>query len=169
MSDKPQGRVSHLTTGRMRVKIPEKRGDAGYFKEVEDRLRTWDSVDRVETNPLTGSILVFFSDLAELFAEHEAGNDLFSIDYDELANEAVDLASRAVEAFERADKTVHHWTGGTANLRTAIFASLLIGGLYQVLRGNIAAPGATLLWYAGAAAHLWDRGSPGQPLAGPSR
>jgi hypothetical protein len=170
MTELPRGRVCHLTTGRLRVKIPEKRNDPAFFDRVEERLCSWNSVDRVETNPLTGSVLVFFSDLAQLFFDHQSSNDLFSIDPDDFVAETAGLAEHAVGFFECADKRVQDWTGGAANLRTAIFLSLLLGGVYQVLRGNIAAPGATLLWYAGSALRLWDHAPSAQRKAavGPS-
>src|SRR5260370_31705802 len=79
MADLPEGRVCHLTTGRLRLKIPEKRRDDAFFRIVEQRLAGWDSVDRVEVNPLTASVLLTFSDPAALFAENALRNDLFTV------------------------------------------------------------------------------------------
>src|SRR5205807_8743072 len=83
MADLPEGRVCHLTTGRLRLRIPEKRRDDAFFRTVEQRLAGWDSVDQVEVNPLTASVLVTFSDPAALFAENTLRNDLFTVAYDE--------------------------------------------------------------------------------------
>jgi len=66
------------------------------------------------------------------------------------------VTEQAAQAFAQADATVRHWTGNAADLRSAIFLALIAGGIYQLLRGNIAAPAATLLWYAGATLRLWD-------------
>jgi len=57
MADLPEARVCHLTTGRLRLRVPEKRRDNAFFRTVEQRLAGWDNVDRVEVNPLTASVL----------------------------------------------------------------------------------------------------------------
>jgi hypothetical protein len=61
MPDLPSARIVHFTPRRLRLKVPEKRRDTGFFDYVRNRLAAWDSVERVETNPLTASILVHFS------------------------------------------------------------------------------------------------------------
>ena len=155
----PQARVCHYATGRLRLKIPEKRRDEAFFNTVNERLSAWDSIERLEVNPQTGSVLVQFSDVGALFAENALKNDLFELDYEalEAASEEVPvLTEQAAQAFAQAEAAVRRWTGGGADLRGAIFLVLLLGGIYQLLRGNIAAPAATLLWYAGATLRLWD-------------
>ena len=37
----------------------------------------------------------------------------------------------------------------------AVFLLLLAGGVYQLLRGRVATPAPTLLWYAGDLLGLW--------------
>src|ERR1700724_1523646 len=78
----PAARISHFTARRLRIKVPEKRRNAAFFDAVADRLASWDSVDRVETNPLTASVLIYFSDPERLLLEAVAKNDLFDIDFD---------------------------------------------------------------------------------------
>src|SRR5690348_14124827 len=84
MAELPTAHVRHFATGRLRVKIPQKRHDAAYFAHVARTVSDWDSVERVEVNPLTASVLVFFKDLVALMAENALKNDLFSVDFDEL-------------------------------------------------------------------------------------
>src|SRR5260370_37203359 len=79
MADLPAGRVCHLTTGRLRVKIPEKRRDEAFFKLLAQRLASWESIEGVEVNPLTASVLVHFSDLGALFAQNAMRHDLSSV------------------------------------------------------------------------------------------
>ena len=172
----PQAHVCHFATGRLRVKIPEKRRDDGFFERVRQQLSHWDGVERVAVNPLTASVLVEFSDLAALFGENALKNDLFEVDYDALqaiGEEPPVLTEQAADVFARADATVRRMTSGGADLRSAIFLLLIAGGIYQLLRGNIAAPAATLLWYAGATLRLWDiapaapsRSAPSEAMAG---
>jgi len=72
MPDLPTARIAHLTTRRLRIRIPEKRRDVAFFDFVQGRLAAWDSVERVETNPLTASILLYFSDAERLLLEMDA-------------------------------------------------------------------------------------------------
>jgi hypothetical protein len=155
----PQARVRHLIQERLRIKIPERRRDERFFKTLEERLAAWDSIKRVEVNPLTASVLVYFTDLRALFAENALKNDLFEIDYDDLdamSEEPPDLRLRAAQSFARADAAVRRWTAGNADLRSAFFAVLLAGGVVQLLRGRIAGPATSMLWHAGDILRLWD-------------
>ena len=156
----PQARVCHYASGRLRVKIPEKRRDGAFFDKVRERLSGWDSIKRVEVNSLTASVLVEFTSLFELFAENAMKNDLFEVDFDALSGMGEDpkpLTDHAAEAFAKADASIRRWTAGAADFRSAVLVFLVGTGLMQVLRGNIAAPAATLFWYAGDMLRLWER------------
>ena len=156
----PEARLCHYASGRLRVKIPEKRRDDAFFEAVRKRLSGWDSIDRVEVNPLTASVLVEFASLLDLFAENAIKNDLFEIDLDALSGLGEDpkaLTEHAAEAFGKADESIRRWTGGAADLRSAVLVFLVGAGLMQAFRGNIAAPAATLFWYAGDMLRIWDR------------
>jgi hypothetical protein len=158
MAELPQARVCHFTTGRLRIKIPEKRRDEGFFDTVKERLTAWNSIDRIEVNALTASVLVYFSDIGRLFAENTLRNDLFAMDHDALEAdfETQPLTEWANRRWTDADLTLRRWTSGAADIRSAVFVTLLIAGTYQLFRGNIAAPAATLLWYAGDMLRIWD-------------
>ena len=158
MPSLPAARITHFTTRRLRIKIPGKRRDAEFFDSVANRLATWDSVERVETNPLTASVLVYFSDLENLFREAVAKNDLFDIDFDAVLTESSEpvVVRKAVRSFETADHGLRHWTHNQLDVRSAIFLLLLGGGFYQLLRGRLSTPAPTLLWYAGNLLGLWS-------------
>ena len=160
MADLPVGRVCHLTTARLRVKIPAKRRDEAFFKLLEQRLASWDSIERVEVNPLTASVLVHFPDLGALFAENAMRNDLFTVDLD--AIEAEDgkprqaLTEWAKQRWADADKSLRRWSDGRADIRSAAFLALVAGSIFQLFRGQIAPPTATLLWDAGEVLRIWE-------------
>ena len=170
MPSLPAARVSHFTARRLRIRVPEKRRDTEFFREAADRLAAWESVNRVETNPLTASILVHFSDPERLFIEAVAKNDLFDIDFDAAfaPQSGPAVTHDAVRTFEAADIAVRRWTGDQIDMRSALFLLLFAGGVFQLLRGRLAAPASTLLWYAGDLLGLWhghrDEGTgSGQP------
>jgi hypothetical protein len=158
MPSLPAARISHLTDRRLRIRVPEKRRDAAFFANVADRLSAWDSVERVETNPLTASVLIHFSDPQQLFLEAIAKNDLFDIDFDAaFAQQSGPFVTRAaVQSFANADRGLRRWTQNQIDMRGMLFLLLLGGGVYQLLRGRLATPAPTLLWYAGDLLGLWS-------------
>ncbi len=166
MPSLPMARISHFTTRRLRIKVPEKRRDSAYFSTVVDRLAAWESVERVEANPLTASILIHFSDPQRLLLEAMAKNDLFDIDFDTaLAAQSEPVITRAaVRSFGTVDLAVRRWTADQIDMRSVLFLVLFVGGVFQLLRGRLAAPAPTLLWYAGDLLGLWSDRSVGSPV-----
>jgi hypothetical protein len=149
MPDRPRAEISHLTPGRLRLRIPERRRDDAFFARVRQHLSDRSGVVRVDVNPITASVLIQFNGAAEDFAARD--DDLFELDDFPLEPSPLDAVRDEVVA---ADRTLRQLTGG-ADLRTLLFFALLAGGLYQLVRGNIAAPAVTLLWYACEALGLW--------------
>jgi Heavy metal associated domain 2 len=171
MPDLPSARIVHFTPRRLRLKVPEKRRDTGFFDFVRNRLAGWDSVERVETNPLTASILVHFSAPEPLFLEAFGKNDFLDLDLDAIARppEPV-VTSAAIRSFAAGDSALRSWTANAIDARSAAFLLLFVGGVYQLFRGRLSTPAPTLLWYAGSLLGLWrdhsagtaDRASPEQ-------
>jgi len=159
MADRPEGRITHLTSRRLRVKIPDKRRDAAFFDTVARRLADWASIERVEVNPMTASVLVHFSDAATLFAENLAKNDLFAIAAENPADIKVPSVMHwARQSLSEVDAAMRRWSAGGADIRNVMFVMLAGSAVVQLARGNIAAPATTLLWYAGAMLRAWDTG-----------
>jgi hypothetical protein len=142
----------------LRIRIPEKRRDTVFFDTVAQRLATWDNVEGVETNPLTGSILIYFSDPERLYLEAAAKNDLFDIDLDAAFGNSSEpvVTQAAVQSFETADHALRRWTQNQIDMRGLLFVLLLAGGVFQLLRRRLDAPAPTLLWYAGDLIGLWS-------------
>jgi Heavy metal associated domain 2 len=161
MPSLPAARISHFTPRRLRIKVPEKRRDRAFFETVAERLATWDSVEGVETNPLTASVLIHFSEPERLFLEAAAKNDLFDVDFDAAFGNSSEpvVTQAAVKTFQTADQALRRWTKNEIDMRGALFVLLFAGGVLQLLRRRLDAPAPTLLWYAGDLIGLWsDRG-----------
>jgi hypothetical protein len=160
MAELPEALVCHLTHGRLRVRIPPKRRDEAFFRAVKECLASWDSVDAVEVNPLTASVLVHFRDLGALFAENALKNDLFAVDFEALRAEHERphqaVTDWAKQRWADADKALRRWTDGNADIRSAAFIIAVLGALVQLYRGQIAPPAATLLWDAGDMLRVWQ-------------
>ena len=170
MPNLPAAHISHFTARRLRIKVPEKRRNTDFFAAVGERLATWDSVERVETNPLTASVLIHFSDPERLFVEAAAKNDLFDIDLDAAFGASAEptITQAAVQSFETADHALRHWTQNQIDMRGVLFVLLLAGGVFQLLRRRLDAPAPTLLWYAGDLIGLWSDRGPDPAIAASS-
>ena len=170
MPSLPAARISHFTARRLRIKVPEKRRNTDFFAAVAERLVTWESVERVETNPLTASVLVHFSDPERLFLEAAGKNDLFDIDFDAAFGnlQTPAITEAAVRSFDTADRALRRWTQNQIDMRGVLFVLLLAGGLFQLLRRRLDAPAPTLLWYAGDLIGLWSDRGPDPAIAAPS-
>jgi hypothetical protein len=170
MPSLPAARISHFAARRLRIKVPEKRRDRAFFDTVAERLATWDSVEGVETNPLTASVLIHFSDPEGLFLEAAAKNDLFDIDFEAAFGDSSEPAviQAAVRSFETADNVLRRWTQNQIDMRGVLFVLLLAGGVFQLLRRRLDAPAPTLLWYAGELIGLWHDRGPDPAIATPS-
>jgi Heavy metal associated domain 2 len=157
MPDQPLARITHFTKRRLRIKVPEKRRDAAFFDFARDRLMVWNSVERVETNPLTASILVYFSDPERLLLEAVGKNDFLDIDFATLAQPVEPVVTRvAVRSFSAGDRALRGWTGNQVDMRSVVFLLLFAGGVYQLMRGRLSTPAPTLLWYAGSLLGMWS-------------
>jgi hypothetical protein len=158
MPSLPAARISHFTNRRLRLKVPEKRRDVPFFSDAAERFSSWDSIERVEINPLTASLLIYYTDPQQLFLEAVAKNDFLDIDFDTVfAQESKpQVMHAATRSFETADFELRRWTQNWLDLRGILFLLLLGGGLYQLLRGRLATPAPTLLWYAGDLLGLWS-------------
>src|SRR5262245_7531622 len=50
--------VAHQTADRLRLRIPGRRNEIGFFSDLERRLGACDGIVSAKTNPLTGSVIV---------------------------------------------------------------------------------------------------------------
>ena len=153
MHDLADAFVSHVTPGRLRVKILSKKGDTTFFSSLAERLSRCAGIDRVEANALTGSVL-FLHTLhtlhtveAEVIAGYGDANHFFRLEKRKPQQTTI---SRSIsETFKSLNKEVANFTGGEINLPGAAFLALLAMGIYQISRGNfVAIPWYTAFWYA---------------------
>jgi hypothetical protein len=143
----PAAHVVHLLRGRLRLRVPERRGDAAYFAAVLEQLAQVAGVEQVQANPVTGSVLVLHDELA--YADLSARLDetgLFTLTQAPEPH-APGLAP-VTSGFALVDRLLTEHSGGSADLRTLLFIVLLTLAIGQMLRGQVMAPAISLLWYA---------------------
>ncbi len=143
----PEARITHIISGRLRIKIPSKKGNTSYFKFLERKFSDFDKVQKVETNAVTaGMLLLHDADIKDIskFAEE---NRLFKIE--SRRPEQMVLTKRIKSGFDDLNRRATRFTGGELDLAGAVFVSLLSLSIYQIARGNFFAPAwYTSLWYA---------------------
>ncbi len=144
--DLPGAILSHRTPHRVRVKIPERKGDAAYFQGVIRVLSELPAIQRLEANPLTGSVLVETEekDFDLGAAAKELG--LFALNI----SRRPDLPFHEVfsEHIRQVNLELKDFTGGGIDLTGLLFLGLLALGLFQMMEGNLVVPAVTAFWYA---------------------
>jgi hypothetical protein len=112
---------------------------------LEEKLKKCDGIDALQTNPLTGGVLVLHHvDLAAI-AQYAERNELFVIAE---PSSGGPISLQVAARFRSLDQGLRAASGGSVDLGSAAFVGLTVAGLYQLLQRNIWPAGLTLLWYA---------------------
>ncbi len=142
----PVAHLSHALTDRIRLHIPVRKGDTAYFAALEKALAAHRQVTHVETNPLTGSLLIYHnSEQAELlrFAQEQ---ELFQLQPEFPAQQQV-LATAEAQ-LDQADRALRRLTQGIFDLKELLFVSLIGAAVIQTFRGRFLGSATALLSYA---------------------
>jgi hypothetical protein len=141
--------VTHYLPGRLRLKIPEKKGNTVYFAHLADHLAKCPGITGMDINTLTGSLLLLHSaaiDLSDIasYAEQFA---LFSIQQLPSASRKslADYAATGLDAFDRGLTTVS-W--GIVDIRSLLLLLLLALMVRQARQGQLVGAATSLLFSA---------------------
>ena len=143
--------VVHAITGRVRLKVPDRRDDTAFFTEVAQRLSQCGNVTAVAVNAITASVLVRYTGpiMALIGQAHEAGlAQLVDIEMQPPKPQA--LSSRLLHRVRGIDRTIRITSRGELDGSSAIVVFLLIAAGVQLLRGQVLGA-IPLLWYASEA------------------
>jgi hypothetical protein len=137
----------HRTSARLRLRIPARRYDEPYFSALTRRLAELPGVVEAIATPHTAGVLLRLEPGSRLdpVAAIEEEGILHIVEGARPLSPTLTGMSRATH---RMDETLAGFTGGVADLRTLTFAMLVGLGLVQAARGQLMAPGLSLLWYA---------------------
>ena len=138
----------HALPGRIRLRIPQKRGDAAYFAGLAQALSR-ERIGDASVNAVTGSVLLRApvtlkpAELA-LSARQLALFDL---------RDPMPLGGRsplvtAAAGLHGVDGLFLRATGGYLDVRSGVFIALLLLAGRQIYKGQFMVPGFTFLWYA---------------------
>lgn len=146
----PTAYVVHTLPGRVRLRIPAKRGDANYFEELRRVISGFPGIEVAAVNPLTASILIRYPPELDIAAVGEVAG-AFDIVYGELPTATV--AERLDNWLARGDRVLRRGSGGHIDFKSASVLTLLALALRQAAQGEILQPAFPLLLGALAVLH----------------
>jgi hypothetical protein len=154
----PEAHITHRTGQRLRIRIPARKGDPGYFSGLQSALTQLGKVDRVEVNPLTASVLIVASAGVEEVFDPAQVREWFTL---RQSGSAIRPFSRKlIQGFQEVDSQIEQLTGGELDIPSIALIGLIFSGIYQISVGNFAAPAwYTAFWYAASIAVKADRPS----------
>ncbi len=143
----PSASIRHRMAGRLRLKIPARKGDPAYFTALAQAFSEYPGLRNVEVNPETGSVLFLHSADPDAMVAFAEGKELFHIS--ESAKHPVHVSTGVKAKYRELDEKVKRVTKGEWDVPSVAFFGLLGAGAYQIARGNFAAPAwYTAFWYA---------------------
>ena len=139
----PSAFLEHQLPGRIRLRIPAKRGDGAFFETARQGLAGNAAVKEVIANPHTGSLLIRYTGDMRGLASEAAERGMFTV------QRANPIARRPKPAA----------TAAPINAAAVGFSGL---GLYQVARGRALGSATEIFWNAYGAYRVLD--NPGLAL-----
>lgn len=153
INDLPLAYIKHQLAGRVRLKIPTRRGNEEYFEFLAETLVECEAIDQLQTNSVAGSLLIESSEqtLIDIMAFAEARGLFIIVDGDEIdgfipAHRSIaDWSSRGVSLF---DSQLNLLSDGRVDLRSVFFLGFMGLAVHQAVRGNFMSPATTFFWRA---------------------
>lgn len=148
----PEAHLVHASPGRVRIRISSKKRDQAFFSSLREQLSKFPMIRKVEVNSLTGSVLVIH-DLNGMEVDLKAVSDytemsgLFTLQKPD--SDQTSTTEKIAALFSSANERVKGATAGELDLPTTASLGLLGMGVYQIGKGNVAAPAwHVAFWYA---------------------
>lgn len=147
--------IKHQLPGRVRLKIPRKRGDFHYFDRIAEAFTDCVGITQLQLNPPAASLLICHDNETAFTAisEFAATKSLFQLtempeDYQPFMLPKLPIATLGSAGFGKFDGVLLNYSQGRLDARSFLFLGLLGLALHQATRGNVMAPAASLFWYA---------------------
>jgi hypothetical protein len=144
----PIAYVEHQIPGRLRLRIPERRGDVAFFQRLVGVLSEVPDVTELDGSPLTGSVRIRYSGTAEAIAAAAAKEGLFEI------RKRDGEAQPKKRPKEPASPGAPH---ADAGMLDSIATGLSGLALFQVTQGQVTGSAAENFWNAYGAQRLLGR------------
>lgn len=130
--------ITHQIGDRLRIRLPARKGDTSYFTQVEQVLGRFEGVASCETNPLTGSILLWFDGDLDALIAYTARESLFLLEPPvEKKSSLIDGVS---EGLYDLDDAIKRRSDGSLDLFELLFIGAIGAGVIQLVRGHWLGP-----------------------------
>jgi hypothetical protein len=143
----PDAYVGHMISGRLRVKIPSKKGDLPYLTSLKSSFSQLQGIEKLEVNPVTGSVLFIHNLDREQIAGYAHAKGIFSLERAKVYRP--NLHKRVSQSIGYLDRWITSLTEGEMDLWAMSIVVLICAGIYEISRGNFTAiPWYAAFWYA---------------------
>jgi hypothetical protein len=146
----PDAYISHQLDGRARLRVAAKRGDAGYFAQLCRALRELPEVAAAQANPRTASLLLEYRGSLPGLARLAQERRLFHL----VGSESRSVRAQVRHTLRAMDQDLARISAGSWTFNDALFLALLGFAVHEAMLGRLAAPAATLMWYAFSTLYL---------------
>lgn len=161
----PLAYVAHQSRGRLRLKVPSRRGDGSYFAALVQELSKHGAIQELRADPRRAGLVIHHDGLADAIIALAAEEDLFlmapgdiepsgrvsptMLDTTAIALSGLALAQAAGgELLGSASESFWSAYGSLRILRRPGLAALFTGfGVVQLIRGEIMGSASSLLFY----------------------
>jgi len=150
----PSAYIKHQLPGRVRLKIPQKKGDFHYFDRIAELFSDCPGITQLQLNPPAASMLICHVTEIDFLtiAEFAQTNGLFTI-IEQQAEETFSIPYLPIPKFtstglSRVDESLMNVSRGLVDGRSLLFLALIGLAVRQMTKGAIMGPASTLLWYA---------------------
>jgi hypothetical protein len=140
----PVAYIEHQLPGRVRLRVPSRRGDVPFFERVVRELSKHPSMRELTASSLTGNITLRYSEPLQPIMNAAADQELFETGRSEPQNDR----SKTKQASGLREGS------GLAGATAAGLSGL---GLFQVAQGNVLGSAVENLWYAFGAQRIFGR------------
>jgi hypothetical protein len=143
----PIGYICHSSSGRLRIRVPDRKRDDQFFFSVEQVFHKSGQVASVQVRPLTASILLTGEQVApDVIDRIGAKNKLFQLSAPEPKES---ISNKLIAPMDRLNRNVQQFTGGEVDMQDVLFLLLVGFGLYGLIKGDLRRPAwYTAFWYA---------------------
>ncbi len=147
--------IKHQLPGRVRLKIPQKRGDFCYFDQLAELFTgSPGGINQLQLNPPAASILICHETKIDFLniTEFAQKNGLFTI-IEQPEEETFSIPYLPIPKFtskgiNRVDESLMDFSQGMFDGHSLLILALIGLAIRQTAKGHIMRPASTLLWYA---------------------
>jgi hypothetical protein len=136
--------IVHRTRNRLRLRVPERRKDIGFFVALYDNLREIPGVTEIVINPVTSSVLVSFPDGYCSAIESAVQRSRF-LTFAKASETTKSPPAKAERASEKVVPLRQRRELRVNDLRTVLFVLMLAVAAHQAIRGRFLVASISLI------------------------